>query len=128
MSLRAYLTVMILATLGSALCFGLVLGIINPNETNLLGLALFYVSLFLTIMGLTAILGFITRFVVLKRRLAVNAVIISFRQAFLIAFVIVVILFLLSHHLFSWLNMALLIIGFSTLEFFLISISLSKDE
>ncbi len=128
MSLKSYLLVMTSATLGSAVCLFIILLAVNPFNTNWLGLTLFYCSLIITIMGLAAIIGFVFRFVVLHKKLATSAVIISFRQAFLIAFLIALILYLLSHQLFSWFNMILLIIGFTTLEFFLISITATKNE
>lgn len=127
MSLRAYLGFMIMATLLSAGVFGVAITVINPYKTNLLGFALFYASLFLTVMGVAAIIGFIMRFVVLRKDLAVRAVIISFRQAFLISFLVIASLVLLAHKLFSWFNVLLLIIAFSTLEFFLISLSSEKN-
>jgi hypothetical protein len=75
-----------------------------------------------------SIIGFVCRFVLLHNKLAVSAVIISFRQAFVIALLLALTLFLLAHQLFSWLNMSLLIIGFTVLEFILISLSLHHDE
>ena len=114
---------MIVATLAAAVMFGLTITAIDPYSTNWLGFALFYASLFLTVLGLAAIIGSIIRFVAFKKDLAVRAVIISFRQAFLVAFVAVAILFLLARGLFSWLNVLLLIVGFSALEFLLISFS-----
>lgn len=81
-----------------------------------------------TVMGLVSIIGFIFRFVILRNKLAASAVIISFRQAFVIALLIALTLFLLAHRLFSWLNMTLLIVGFTVLEFILISLSLHHDE
>ncbi len=123
MTLRAYLTLMIFGTLICAAVFGVAITVIDPFGTNWLGFTLFYVSLFLTCLGLAAIVGFVVRFVILRKHLAVRAVVISFRQAFLVAFLVVVALMLLANRLFSWLNVFLLIIGFSTLEFFLLSLS-----
>lgn len=126
MSLRAYLGLMIMATLLSAGVFGVAITVIDPYKTNLLGFSLFYASLFLTVMGVAAIVGFVIRFVILRKHLASRAVIISFRQAFLMSFLVIASLVLLAHKLFSWFNVLLLIIVFSTLEFFLISLSSEK--
>ena len=126
MTLRAYLTLMIFATLICAALFGVIVTVVDPLSTNWLGFALFYASLFLAVLGVAAIIGFVVRFVILRRHLAVRAVIISFRQAFLVAFLVIVALMLLANRLFSWLNIFLLIIGFSILEFFLLS--LNNDE
>ena len=121
MSLRLYLVLMILAT---ALCwsaFASVISIVNPETTNWLGFLLFYLSLFLSLVGTTAIIGFIIRFIGLKHELVLYSVKAAFRQSFLFAFFIIAILFLLAHNLFSWLNVLLLIVGLSVLEFFILS-------
>ena len=127
MTLRAYLTLMTFATIVCAVVFSIAVTVINPFTTNSLGFILFYSSLFLVITGLVAIIGFVVRFVILRRHLAVRAVIISFRQAFLVALLASVALMLLANKLFSWLNVFLLIIGFSALEFFLLSLGHEDD-
>jgi hypothetical protein len=128
MSLSKYLIIMTIGTLGSLACLVLAILTIDPFATNWLGLSLFYASLMVTVTGLVSIIGFVCRFVLLHNKLAVSAVIISFRQAFVIALLLALTLFLLAHQLFSWLNMSLLIIGFTVLEFILISLSLHHDE
>ena len=126
MSLRTYLIIMILATLLCWAGFGMVAWSVNPEVTNWVGFLLFYLSLFLAIVGTTAIIGFVIRFIGLRRELASNSVITAFRQSFLFAFFITAILFLLAHNLFSWLNAGLLIIGLSVAEFFLLSCCYKK--
>ncbi len=128
MSLSKYLIVMVIGTLAALSCFAVSILVIDPFSTNWLGMTLFYASLMVSVTGLAAIIGFIFRFVVLRKKLAASAVIISFRQAFVIALLIALILFLLAEQLFSWLNVVLLIIGFTSLELFLISLSLSRNE
>lgn len=123
MTLRSYLIIMIIATI---ICWGafiFTLWTINPEITNWLGFLLFYLSLFLALSGTAAIVGFLIRFVGLKHELAFYSVKTAFRQSFLFAFLIVAILFLSAYNLFSWLNLFLLIISLSILEFFLISYS-----
>ena len=121
MSLRSYLVLMILATSLCWLAFSLVIRIVNPETTNWLGFLLFYLSLFLSLVGTTAIIGFIVRFIGLKHELVLYSVRAAFRQSFLFAFFIVAVLFLLAHNLFSWLNVIFLVIGLSVLEFFMLS-------
>lgn len=116
MTLNNYLTAMSLTT---ALCWGIflfVVNIINPEETNYIGFILFYLSLLLSLIGTIAILGFFVRFVVLRKSLAVYAVKNAFRQAFLISFFLICLLFLFSLNLITYLNLALLIIIFLILE------------
>ena len=121
MTLRAYLIIMSITTLLCWSAFTFVLLNVNPETTNWLGFLLFYLSLFLSLVGAGALIGFVIRFIGLRRELVFRSVREAFRQSFLFSFLIIAVLFLLSKNLFSWLNLALLIIGLSVLEFFLIS-------
>ena len=121
MTLKQYLIYMTLATL---FCWLIWLGIvwtINPELTNWIGFAMFYAALFLSLVGTAAVLGFLVRFVALRKELAYYLVKEAFRQSFLLASLIIISLMLLSKGLFSWLNLILLIVGLSALEYFLLS-------
>lgn len=101
--------------------FLVIINLINPETTNLLGFIIFYLSLFLALSGTTALFGFFIRFKVMKKDLAVRAVKTAFRQSFLFSFLVSAILFLLSQKLFSWFNLILLVVILSIIEFLLIS-------
>mgnify|MGYP001806295765 CR=1 FL=1 len=119
MTLKNYLLVMGIMT---AVCWGifiLMLNLIDPTATNQLGFILFYVALFIALSGTAALIGFIIRFVALRRELAFYAVTTAFRQSFLFALFIVISLMLLSANLFTWLNVGLLVIIFAILELFI---------
>jgi uncharacterized membrane protein len=121
MTLKNYLLVMSVLT---AVCWGIFLfvaNLIDPTATNWLGFTLFYFSLFIALSGVAALAGFLFRFVALKKELAFNLVKVAFRQSFLFALFLTAALFLKANHLFNWLNLLLLILGFSILELFLIS-------
>ena len=121
MTLKSYITIMTILTLICWGAFVYVLFTINPDSTNWIGFSLFYVSLFLSLVGSSALLGFTVRFVALKQILAFRSVKEAFRQSFLFAALVVLSLFLLSQGLFTWLNLAFLVMGLSILEFFLLS-------
>ena len=121
MTLRSYLTMMASATIVCWLAFAFIVFSVNPDATNWIGFLLFYFSLFLSLAGTASLVGFVIRFVGLKQELAFRAVKEAFRQSFLFAFLIIAILFLLSKNLFGWLNVLLLVVGLSVLEYFLIS-------
>ncbi len=112
---------MTIATLLCWAAWGYILWTVNPETTNWPGFLLFYVALFLAVTGTAALLGFVVRFVALKKELAFRSVKEAFRQSFLFAALIVISLMLLSKGLFSWLNLLFLVIGLSVLEFFLLS-------
>lgn len=121
MTLRSYLTAMVSTTLLCWLSWVYILWSINPDTTNWIGFTLFYISLSLSLIGTAALIGFLIRFIGLKQTLAWRSAKEAFRQSFLFSSLIVISLFLQSRNLFSWLNLLLLIIGLTILEFFLIS-------
>ena len=121
MSLRLYLFIMTALTALCWLAFIYVIRLVNPETTNATGFFLFYLSLFLSLSGTTAIIGFLVRFVIFAHELAVEKVKIAFRQSFLFSGFVVVALLLLARGLLNWLNLIILIVGLSALEFFLLS-------
>lgn len=121
MSLTRYLLLMIFAT---AICWGAwytVISIVNPQETDTIGLALFYGSLLFALTGTFAIIGFFIRLIVLRQELLFQKVSISFRQG--LFFSLLVIGFLIFQHwrLLTWYNISFLIMGLTIAEFFVIS-------
>lgn len=121
MTLHTYLTFMFIATLTCWFSWGYSVLTINPEETNWVGFILFYVSLYLAVVGTMAIGGFLLRFVALKQKLAFRSVREAFRQSFLFSLLIIISLLLLSRNLFTWLNLCFLIVGISILELFLLN-------
>jgi hypothetical protein len=118
-------------TITTVICWSIWISLlftIDPYVTNWIGFSLFYISLFLALTGTAALIGFVIRFIALKQELAFRIVKEAFRQSFLFAALIVVSLLLLSHDLFSWLNLILLVVGLSVLEFFLISYSSHNQQ
>ena len=109
------------ATLVCWLLWAVVVFIIDPEITNVVGYSLFYATLFLALVGSSAIIGFLIRFVALRQALAFRLVKEAFRQSFLFSILIITCLILLSLDLFTWLNLSFLIIGLTIMEFFLLS-------
>ncbi|MDP2736406.1 MAG: hypothetical protein Q8O59_01320 [bacterium] len=126
MSLRLYLLTMSAMTALCLLVFGYIVFTVDPETTNSTGFFLFYLSLFLSIIGVTAIIGFVIRFVIFRRELVINTVKVAFRQSFIFAAFSVAVMMLLSRNLLSWLNLSILIVGLSALEFFLLSYGKEK--
>lgn len=126
MTLSKYLGVMSILT---AFCWGIfffVTSLVDPTATNWLGFVLFYLALFISLIGTTALVGFILRFIALKKELAFNLVKVAFRQSFLFSLFVIIILILKSQSLFNWLNLLLLMVIFTILELFLISYQKSR--
>ena len=121
MTLKNYLLVM--GAL-SAFCWGIFLfvaSLVDPTSTNWLGFALFYASLFLSLSGIGALIGFVIRYLAGNKQLEFNLVKISFQQSFLFSLFVIFLLILKSQQLFNWLNLFLLVIIFTILELFLTS-------
>ena len=126
MTLSKYLSVMSVLT---AACWGIlffVAGLVDPTATNWLGFLLFYLSLFISLIGTAALVGFIIRFIALRKELAFNSVKVAFRQSFLFSLFIVIALILRAQQLFNWLNLSLLVVIFAILELFFISYKKSR--
>lgn len=123
MSLKLYLFIMTSSTLICWAIFALILKSINPETTSWIGFAFFYSTLALSVWGAACLIGFIIRFVFLKQTLAFRAMQESFRQAFFFTFLIIIALALLSQNLLSWLNIVLLIVGLTLLEFVILGYS-----
>ncbi|MCF7820440.1 MAG: hypothetical protein K9M44_03155 [Candidatus Pacebacteria bacterium] len=121
MTLKKYLSLMIIATLVCWATFIFVLNTINPEITNFLGFLFFYASLFLAVSGTASILGFVIRFWLLRQKLAFYSVKTAFRQAFLFGVLIILSLIFLANNLFTWTNIIFIVIILSLLEFFFIS-------
>ena len=121
MTLKSYLGVMFFLTIVSWAIFFFVANSVNPILTNWLGFLLFYLTLFISLTGTTALVGSVIRFIFQKKELVFNSVKTAFRQSFLFALFIILGLILEAHKLFTGLNLLLLIILFAIAELFLIS-------
>lgn len=127
MTLRQYLISMSLATLIAWLAFALVLFLVDPASAEIAGLIIFYVSLFLAILGTISVLGFFLRVklhkgeVILPREVAG-----AFRQGFFLSFLFVSALYLQSKDMLVWWNIVLLVGAVTILEFLFISYRRSR--
>lgn len=126
MTLKKYLLVMLILTGICWAIFFFVASLVDPTATSWLGFLLFYLALFISLVGSTAIIGFIIRFVALRKELAFNLVRVAFRQSFLFSLFVVLLLLLKSQNMFNWLNLVLLVVIFTILELFLISYHKSR--
>jgi len=129
MTLRQYLIIM---GAGTALAWSSVMLIISnadPFKTRSVIFFAFYASLFLALTGTFSLIGFSARVALFKERLVVSRqVAVSFRQAVLLSFLVVLSLFLKSRSLLTAWNVLLLIAALTTLEFFFISARIKNSS
>jgi hypothetical protein len=126
MTLKRYISSMSIMTVLIWSVFVYVLFIVDPETTNWVGFGLFYITLFVSLVGTASLIGFLIRFMALKQQLVWDAVKEAFRQSFLFALLIILSLILLSQDLFTWINIMLLVLGLSALEYFLLT--LTKED
>lgn len=120
MNLKQFLTFMLIGTALSWAMFLLVILKMEPSGS--LAIMMFYISLFLALMGSLSIIGLTIRVIFLKRNVIFKEVKNSFRQAILLSFLLIIVLFLQSKRLLSLWNMVFLVIALTALESFLSSL------
>ena len=120
MTLKKYLNLMSVLTVCCWLAWILVIFIINPKQTGLIGFVLFYFSLFLAIVGTGSIVGFIIR-MKLKNKPVFKQVEISFRQAIWIALLVILIFIFQGLNILRWWNTLFLVLFLVFLELFFLT-------
>lgn len=128
MSLRRYLIIMGLGSLISWSAWFLIIFYIDPYNSGFVGLASFYLILFLALLGTLSLLGFFIRFIFLKKSVLFRHIGISLRQAILFSTLISFSLLLQANRLFTWWNAILLILSLALLEFFFLAREGSERE
>jgi len=94
---------------------------IDPYSSGWVGLASFYLILFLALLGTLSLIGFFGRMIFLRRSVLFHHIGISLRQAILFSILITISLLLQANRLFTWWNAILLVLSFTLLEFFFLS-------
>ncbi|MBU2542910.1 hypothetical protein KJ785_05115 [Patescibacteria group bacterium] len=112
MTLRQYITIMIL---GSILCWtawGIVIINIDPFQDTGIGFAFFYVSLFFALLGTISVLAFFIRHLFSREALPMfRYVKRSFSDAFFISICLVILLFLQGKAYLNWWNTGIFLLA-----------------
>lgn len=118
MSFRVYLAIMAAATLLSWACWVFVMFNTNPDESSAIGFGLFYVTLFMGVVGVLTLIGTGYRVFILKRGDALfRDIRVSFRHAVLMGLIAVAALALSSHAQFRWWTIPALVVGVTVIEY-----------
>jgi len=111
MTLRTYIWGMTASVLLCFISWVLIIVYINPNKTNLIGLSLFYLSLFFCLTGLFALIGFYVRKKIFtKNEAEFSKIEITFRQGVFLSLIFVGVLFLQSFRTLHWWNALIFVI------------------
>ena len=121
MSLRTYIILMLIATIACFFGFVAIISFFDPSKGGILAILLFYLSLFLFLVGLFSLLGLFTRILFIRDQIVFKKVTISFRQAIWFSLLISICLYLKSLNLLNWRNALLLIFALLILELFFMS-------
>ena len=100
---------------------------VNPFTAQAVVVAVFYLTLFLAVAGTFALAGFVLRLGVLgKKKLVSFQVFIAFRQAMLLAGLVVALLFLRSRGQLNWLTILAALAVLTVVEFIFISVRFKR--
>lgn len=121
MTFRQYSIVMSLASLVAWVGWLLVVFLVDPASTGLVGLLLFYVSFSSALVGTLALIGLLVRAIFHRQAVLSKEVSGAFRQGLMITALLIGSLFLQHLHLLTWWNSTLLVIIFGLIELFLIT-------
>ncbi len=122
MTLRQYLSVMIVGTVIAGATLALMIILVNPDQAGPVSVAALLVAIMLCVTGVLSVIGVVARVHVLRRPGVVSRQVrTSFRQGALLA-VLVVLALLLSHlRLFAWWNIMLALGALGVAEYFFLS-------
>lgn len=129
MSIKQYLTTMLLATILCWLAWWLVVINIDPFTDTGWGLAFFYLSLFLALLGTVSIISFLLRNYFSPEALPLfKYVQSSFKDAFLYSLILTVLLYLQSKAYLRWWNIGLVLVIIIFYLVFKISLKTEKSS
>lgn len=121
MKLRTYLTTLTVATIICVAAFVLVIFLIDPEISGVLGKVVFYLSLFFSLVGIFTLIGYWIRIAISRKEIIFAHVGVSFRQALLLTIAVVSVLFLQSLRILNWWDGSLLAGLVILIEFFFLS-------
>lgn len=121
MSLKKFLIFMTITTIICWVGWITVLYYIDPESTGVIGLSLFYISLFFALIGTFTLAGFFIRIWFQKTEMLFQHVGVAFRQSMFFSLLVVGAVILQGMRLLTWWNAALFILFLATLEYFFLA-------
>lgn len=116
MSFRWFLIVMALASTAAWIGWVFVVHSVDPAHSGFLGFLLFYLTIFIAVLGTSVFFGTLIRVWMRPQELVYCHTVRSFRQGIILTCLFLGALFLLSFDLLRWWSGGLLIILFSLVE------------
>ena len=129
MSVRAHILFMLAATIAAWFAWFMVIMNVHPYQTAWWGFGIFYSTLFLAIFGSFTVAGYTIRSLFQHKRITMKyKVSTAMRQSFFWSIALVIVLGLQGQRLLNWWTLALVVIGFGMIEFFLSSLHQSSSK
>lgn len=127
MTTRKYLVYLILITVIAWTLWIMVVKYIDPTTGLKVALLLFYLSLFFSLAGSFALMGYFLRMLTTSKEIAKHRLNISGRQGILFSVLIIISLILKAGNHLNWLTIIITILILSLIEFLFLSLS-GKQE
>lgn len=122
MTLRQYLIIMSICTLLSWGAVGMIITMTDPTQTQSVVFVILFASLFLALIGTLSISGFLMRVWLLRKQYFISKeVLVSLRQAILLATLLIAALVMQSRTILTWWNAILMVMALTMLEFFFVT-------
>jgi len=121
MSLKKYLIFMTSVTLFCWLAWLVVLFYMNPDEGGVVGFTMFYLSLFLALIGTFSLLGFFIRVWFSKETFIFRHLGVATRQSLWFSILLIVTLMFQGGGMLKWWSALLLVLFLVLMEFFFIT-------
>lgn len=126
MSLKKYLILMTSVTLFCWLAWLVVLYYMNPVEAGFVGFTMFYLSLFLALIGTFSLFGFFIRVWFTKETFIFKHLGIATRQSLWFSLLLITALMLQGGGMLKWWSAILLVLFLVLLEFFFVTRKVSR--
>lgn len=122
MTLRQYLIIMSICTLLSWGAVGMIITMTDPTQTQSVVFVILFASLFLALIGTLSISGFLMRVWLLRKQYFISKeVLVSLRQAIMLATLLIASLVMQSRTILTWWNAILMVMALTMLEFFFVT-------
>ena len=121
MTLKSYIWGIRIITLISLVALGVVIYYVDPENSGLIGILLFYLVAFFVLSGIFNLILIFLRRKLLGSEMAVKNIDLSFRQGILLAVMIIAIMILQSYRMLIWWDALLVVAGVFLIELYFLS-------
>jgi len=126
MTIRKYLFLLVFITIISWVLWFLVISFIDPSTGSALAVSLFYLTLFLGLLGTFSLFGYWLRMLTARQEMTRQRLNITLRQGILFSLLVNISLYFKAHDKLSLITVLITILILSLVEFFFLSLNNSE--